>query len=55
MHAKNLMTITAARNGFTLRTRSGIYIYTNIDDLVKNVESYAKVMLIEANNNAEPA
>jgi hypothetical protein len=50
MSNKNLMTVMCARNGFTVRTRSGIYICPTMKDLMREVESYAKVMQKEAAN-----
>lgn len=45
---KNMLTVLAARNGWTLRTRSGVYVCTTIDQLVKEVKAYALVMQKDA-------
>lgn len=40
----HMLTVLAARNGFTVRTASGVYICKNVDELVKEVRAYAPVM-----------
>ena len=49
---KNIMTVVAARNGFTLRTRSGMYVYKNVEDLVREVREYALLLQKEAADGA---
>lgn len=48
---KDALTIRAARNGWTIGTRSGIYIATTIDQLLTHVKSYALLMQKEANHD----
>lgn len=49
---KNGMSIFAARNGFTVRTRSGVYVCTTIAQLLEQVKSYAAVIQKEASSVA---
>ena len=44
MDNKKMMSIAAARNGWTIKTRSGIYICTTIAQLLDEVKSMALVM-----------
>lgn len=53
MENKNMLTVLGARNGFTVRTRSGVYICKTITELLKEVESYALVLQKEAANPQE--
>jgi hypothetical protein len=41
---KRKMIITVVNNGFTLKTRSGIYIYHSISELLKAVTAYSHVI-----------
>lgn len=50
--AKSMMTIMSARNGWTIRTRSGVYICKTIAELLDEVKSYALVLQKEAAQNA---
>lgn len=44
MPKDNMLTVLAARNGFTVRTASGTYVCKTIPELLREVESYAKVL-----------
>ena len=43
-----MMTILAARNGWSIRTRSGVYLATTLDQLLNQVKSYAVLIQKEA-------
>lgn len=50
---RNVMTVMAARNGFTLRTRSGVYVCKTVRELVNEVEAMARVMQKEVGAGVE--
>jgi hypothetical protein len=41
---QHMLTVLAARNGFTVRTISGVYVCKTVDELLKEIKAYAPVM-----------